>query len=95
MDSNDNQKWHLRLYVSGDTEKNRSSISSLKQICNKHLKGKSEIEVIDLMQNPQMAFEDNIIVTPSLLRKLPLPVRKIIGDLSDTEKVILGLEISV
>lgn len=95
MDLHDDQKWHMLLYVSGDTEKNRKSISLLRQICNEHLRGKSEIEVIDLMRNPQRACEDNIIATPFLLRKRPSPVRKIIGDLSDMEKVILGLEIEV
>jgi len=95
MVMNSHQKWLLGLYVSGDTEKNRKSISTVRQICDAHLKGKYEIEIIDVMETPQKAFTDNIIATPSLLRKLPVPLRKIIGDLTDREKVLKGLEIGV
>jgi circadian clock protein KaiB len=85
--------WVLRLYVAGQTPKSMTAFANLKRICEEHLEGKYSIEVIDLMQHPQLARGDQIIAVPTLVRKLPPPLRKIIGDLSDTEKVLVGLDI--
>jgi circadian clock protein KaiB len=86
-------KWILRLYVAGKTPKCITAFSNLKKICDEQLKGKYVIEVIDLIENPQLSREHQILAIPTLVRKLPVPVRKIIGDLSDTEKVLVGLDI--
>lgn len=91
-DSGD-KEWELRIYIAGDTEKSRRSIDNLKAICEEHLKGRYRIEVIDLIKNPQLAAGDQIFAVPTVIRKLPEPVRKLIGDLSATEKVIVGLDI--
>ncbi|HLP72891.1 MAG TPA: circadian clock protein KaiB [Bacteroidales bacterium] len=88
-------KWILRLYVAGQTPKCVTAFSNLKKICEEQLKGKYSIEVIDLMKNPQLSREHQILAIPTLVRKLPVPVRKIIGDLSDTEKVLVGLDIKL
>lgn len=85
--------WDLRLYVAGQTPKSLTAFSNLKKICEKHLKGLYRIEVIDLLENPTLARGDQIFAIPTLVRKLPPPLRKIIGDLSNTEKVIVGLDI--
>jgi circadian clock protein KaiB len=85
--------WELRLYVAGQTPKAVLSFSNLKKICEEHLKGQYKIEVIDLLQNPQLARGDQIFATPTLVRKLPAPVKKIIGDLSNTERVLVGLNL--
>ncbi len=85
--------WELRLYVAGQTPKSLAAFSNLKQICEEYLEGKYQIEVIDLLQNPQLAKGDEIIALPTLVRKLPEPVRKIIGDLSNTERVLVGLQL--
>ncbi len=85
--------WQLRLYVAGQTPKSLSAFSNLKQICETHLKGRYSIEVIDLVTQPQLAKGDQILAIPTLVRKLPQPVRKIIGDLSDTERVLVGLDL--
>jgi circadian clock protein KaiB len=85
--------WELRLYVAGQTPKSLAAFANLKQICEEHLAGKYQIEVIDLLQNPQLARGDQIIAVPTLVRKLPEPVRKIIGDLSNTERVLVGLQL--
>jgi len=85
--------WQLRLYVAGQTPKSISALSNLKKLCENHLAGKYHIEVIDLLQNPTLARGDQILAVPTLVRRLPEPVRKIIGDLSHTEKVIVGLDI--
>jgi len=85
--------WVLRLYVAGQTPKALTAFSNLKKICEKQLKGKYSIEVIDLLKNPQLGSEDQIFALPTLVRKLPVPVRKIIGDLSDTERVLVGLNL--
>jgi circadian clock protein KaiB len=86
-------KWILRLYVAGQTPKALTAFTNLKKICEDQLKGKYSIEVIDLLINPQLGAEDQILALPTLVRKLPVPVRKIIGDLSNTERVLVGLDL--
>jgi circadian clock protein KaiB len=83
----------LRLYVAGQTPKSLTALSNLKKICEEHLKGQYRVEIIDLIKNPQLAQGDQILAIPTLVRKLPEPIKKIIGDLSNTEKVIVGLDI--
>jgi circadian clock protein KaiB len=89
----DEDIWRLRLYVAGQTPKCLSAFSNLKRICEDHLQGKYRIEVIDLLQTPTLARGDQILAIPTLVRNLPQPVRKIIGDLSNTERVLVGLDI--
>lgn len=86
-------KWNLRLYVAGQTPRSLTAFKNLKDICEEYLKGKYHIEVIDLMENPTLARGDQILAIPTLVRKLPQPIRKIIGDLSNTERVLVGLDI--
>jgi circadian clock protein KaiB len=88
-----NDKWVLRLYVAGQSPKALTAFANLKKICQEQLKGKYSIEVIDLLKNPQLGAEDQILALPTLVRKLPVPVRKIIGDLSNTERVLVGLNL--
>ena len=85
--------WDLRLYVAGQTPKSLQAFSNLKRICEEHLAGEYRIEVIDLLKNPKLATGDQILAIPTLVRKLPEPVRKIIGDLSNTERVLVGLDL--
>ncbi len=85
--------WVLKLYVAGTTPKCVTAFANLKKICEEHLAGKYRIEVIDLLVNPQLARGDQILALPTLVRKLPSPVRKIIGDLSNTERVLVGLDL--
>ena len=85
--------WNLRLYVAGQTPKSLAAFANLKAICEAHLQGKYTIEVIDLLQHPQLASGDQILAIPTLVRKLPPPLRKIIGDLSNTERVLVGLDL--
>jgi circadian clock protein KaiB len=85
--------WELRLYVAGQTAKSLQAFANLKRICEEHLGGKYRIEVVDLMKNPELAKGDQIFALPTLVRKLPEPVRKIIGDLSNTERVLVGLDL--
>ena len=85
--------WELRLYVAGMTSRAMTALENLKQICEEHLAGCYEIEVIDLIKNPQLARGDQIIAVPTLVRKLPEPIKKIIGDLSDKERVLVGLDL--
>ncbi len=87
------EKWMLRLYVAGQSPKALTAFANLKKICEEQLNGKYSIEVIDLLINPQLGNEDQILALPTLVRKLPVPVRKIIGDLSDTERVLVGLDL--
>ena len=89
----DSTRWNLRLYVAGQTPRSLSAFKNLKQICEEYLKGKYHIEVVDLMENPTLARGDQILAVPTLVRKLPQPIRKIIGDLSNTERVLVGLDI--
>ena len=83
----------LRLYVAGQTPRSMAALSNLKQICAEHLYGKYKLEVIDLIRNPQLAQGDQILAIPTLVRNLPLPIRKIIGDLSNVERVLVGLDL--
>ena len=85
--------WQLRLYVAGQTSKSLAAFANLKKICEEHVAGKYRIEIIDLLENPTLAKGDQILAIPTLVRKLPEPVRKIIGDLSNTEKVLVGLDL--
>jgi circadian clock protein KaiB len=87
------EHWQLRLYVAGQTAKSLTAFANLKRICEEHLEGKYRIEVIDLLVNPQLAQGDQILALPTLVRKLPAPIKKIIGDLSNTERVLVGLDI--
>ena len=87
------EKWELRLYVAGKTAKSVTALTNLKKYCEEHLKGQYQIEVIDLLEKPQLAEGDQILAIPTLVRKVPEPIRKIIGDLSDEEKVLVGLNI--
>ena len=89
----DISKWMLRLYVAGNTPNSVAAFGNLKQICEVHLGGKYQIEVVDLLRQPQLAAGDQIIAVPTLVRKLPRPVKKIIGDLSNTERVLVGLDL--
>ncbi len=85
--------WNLRLYVAGQTPKSIKAFANLKKICEEHLAGKYRIEVIDLLKNPQLAKGDQIVAIPTLVRRLPEPLKKIIGDLANTERVLVGLDI--
>ena len=86
--------WNLTLYVAGQTPKSIEAFANLKELCETHLKGKYIIKVIDLVQNPELAKEDQILAIPTLVRKLPEPVKKIIGTLANEEKVLVGLDIN-
>jgi circadian clock protein KaiB len=87
------ERWELRLYVAGQTPKSMAALSNLKKICEAHLKGKYRIEVIDLLLNPQLARADQIVAIPTLIRKLPPPVKRLIGDLSNKERTLVGMEL--
>ena len=87
------ETWELRLYVAGQTARSLTAFANLKKICEEHLKGKYRIEVVDLLENPQLAKGDQILALPTLVRQLPPPVKKIIGDLSNTERVLVGLNL--
>lgn len=87
------QKYELRLYVAGQTQKSVTALSNLKKYCEEHMKGEYHIEVVDLLVHPQLAEGDQILAIPTLVKKVPEPVRKIIGDLSNQEKVLVGLDI--
>jgi circadian clock protein KaiB len=89
----DSSVWNLRLYVAGQTPRSVSAFANLKKFCAEHLPGRYHIEVIDLVVNPQLAAGDQIVAIPTLVRRLPEPMRKIIGDLSDTERVLVGLQL--
>jgi circadian clock protein KaiB len=87
------KEWELRLYVAGMTPKCVEAFANLKKICEEHLKGCYDIEIIDLLENPQLAQGDQILAIPTLVRKLPEPIKKIIGNLSNTERVLVGLDL--
>lgn len=89
----DNDKYILRLYITGSTRRSILAITNLKKICDEYLDGRYELEVIDLYQKPSLAEGDQIIAAPTLIKKLPLPFRRIIGDMSNIEKVLLGLDL--
>jgi len=90
---NNGEVWELRLYVAGQTPKSIQAFANLKKICEEYLAGKYRIEVVDLLKNPQLVRGDQILAVPTLVRKLPPPIKKIIGDLSNTERVLVGLDV--
>ena len=92
-DGADRGSYRLRLYVAGQTTKSLAAMANLKRVCEEHLAGRYEIEVIDLLKNPSLAAGDQILAIPTLVRRLPSPLKRIIGDLSNTEKVLVGLDI--
>jgi circadian clock protein KaiB len=85
--------FELRLYVAGQTARSLTALANLKRICDEHLEGRYRLEVVDLLEHPQLARGDQILALPTLVRKLPPPIRKLVGDLSDTERVLVGLEL--
>jgi circadian clock protein KaiB len=89
----DPQMWNLRLYIAGKTARSVAALENLKRLCEEHLAGQYTIEVVDLLVHPQLAKGDEIIAIPTLVRKLPQPIRKVIGDLSNTERTLVGLQI--
>ena len=86
-------EWQLRLYVAGQTAKSAAALENLKRVCESHLAGRYSIEVVDLLVNPRLAAGDQILAVPTLVRKFPEPIRKIIGDLSNEERVLVGLDV--
>jgi circadian clock protein KaiB len=89
----DDEKWELRLYTAGQTPKSLAAFANLKQICEQYLKDRYTIEVIDLVRQPQLAAGDQIVAIPTLVRRLPEPLRRIVGDLRDTERTLVGLQL--
>jgi circadian clock protein KaiB len=89
------ETWNLRLYVAGQTPKSLTAFANLKRLCEERLRGRYTIEVIDLLKTPQLAQDDQILAIPTLVRRLPTPIRRIIGDLSNTERVLVGLDIQL
>jgi circadian clock protein KaiB len=87
------EKWELRLYTAGQSPKSLAALANLKRVCDEHLAGRYSIEVIDLLKNPRLAKDDEIIAIPTLVRKLPQPLRKLVGDLSDAERTLVGLQL--
>jgi circadian clock protein KaiB len=87
------ETWHLRLYVAGESPNSLTAFANLKQLCDEHLEHPYEIEIVDLLQNPRLARGDEILAIPTLVRRLPAPMRKIIGDLSNTDQVLVGLQL--
>ena len=87
------ETWELRLYVAGHTPKSVTALANLRRYCEEHLKGRYKLEVVDLLVNPQLAEGDQILAIPTLVRKVPEPIRKIIGDLSNEERVLVGLDV--
>ncbi len=85
--------WELRLYVAGQTPKSLKAVENLQRMCEEHLPGRYKIEVVDLLKNPRLAKEDEIVAIPTLIRKLPDPIRRVIGDLSNVEKALVGLQL--
>jgi circadian clock protein KaiB len=87
------ETWYLRLYVAGESPKSLEAFANLKELCRTHISHPYEIEIVDLLQNPRLARGDEIVAIPTLVRRLPAPMRKIIGDLSDTDRVLIGLQL--
>lgn len=87
------ERWELRLYVAGQTPKSLAALANLKELCEQHLRGKYRIEVIDLLVHPELARADQIVALPTLIRKLPPPVKRIIGDLSNRHRTLVGMEL--
>jgi circadian clock protein KaiB len=86
-------EWELRLYIAGESPRSVAAVRNLKTICETHLAGRYSIELVDLVQNPHLSIEDQIVAIPTLVRQLPTPIRKIIGDLSDVERTLVGLQL--
>ena len=95
MPSLEGETYQLRLYVAGQTPKSVLAFRNLRQICEAHLQGRYQLEIIDLLENPQLARGDQILAIPTLVRRLPEPITKIIGDLSNTERVLVGLDLRI
>lgn len=91
--ANDPEFWVLRLYVAGETPKCQAALTRLQNMCDEHLAGKYCIEVVDLLENPRLAQDEQIVAIPTLIRVLPMPIRKIIGDLSNSERALVGLQL--
>jgi circadian clock protein KaiB len=91
--ANGDEKWYMRLYVAGQSPKSLHAFANLKTLCEEHLAGRYEIEIIDLVEYPSMARSDDILAIPTLVRRIPSPLRKIIGDLSNTERVLVALRL--
>jgi circadian clock protein KaiB len=91
--SEEAEQWHLRLYVAGQSPKSLRAFANLMQICEEHLDSRYDVEIVDLLENPQLAAGDEIVAIPTLVRRLPAPMRKIIGDLSDSDRVLVGLQL--
>ena len=89
----DPEVWNLRLYIAGTTPRSLDAVRNLQQICEQHLEGKYTVEVVDLLKSPQLAAGDQIIAVPTLVRRLPAPLKRVIGDLANTEKVLIGLDL--
>ncbi len=89
------ESWNLRLYVAGQTPRSLTAFSNLKKLCEEHLAGRYEIEVVDLVKNPHLAQNDQIVALPTLVRKLPEPIKRVIGDLSNTERVMVGMDLEL
>lgn len=89
----DTKRWNLRLYIAGQTPKSVAALANLRRICDEHMSGQYEVEVIDLMENPHLAQKDQIVAIPTLVRQLPEPLKRIIGDLSNTQRVLIGLDL--
>ena len=87
------RQMELRLYVAGQTPKSLAALTNLKKICDKHIPGQYRVQIIDLQKSPELAIGDHVVAIPTLVRKLPVPIRKIIGDLSNTERVLVGLQL--
>jgi circadian clock protein KaiB len=92
-EAQDDERWELRLYVAGQTPKSLKAFANLKKLCEEHVAGRHRIEIIDLLEHPQLAAGDQILAIPTLVRQLPPPLKKIIGDLSNTERVLVGLDL--
>lgn len=92
-DEDEQTWWYLRLYIAGQSPRSLNAVANLKRLCEDHLAGHYEIEIIDLVQRPSLARGDDILAIPTLIRRLPTPVRRVIGDLSDTHRVLAGLQI--
>jgi circadian clock protein KaiB len=87
------EQWHLRLYVAGQSPKSLKAYGNLIRLCEEHLEARYDVEIVDLVENPQLAAGDEIIAIPTLVRRLPAPMRKVIGDLSDSDRVLVGLQL--
>lgn len=93
LDNPESEKYILRLFISGMSPKSVRAISNIKNICETHLNGRYNLEVIDMYQTPQLAIGEQVIAMPTLIKKLPLPLRRVIGDMSDTDRVLVGLDL--